>query len=462
MPYQYAWHHWDVMNTSFVAGIATGKTSIVAASYFIDCLSIPYFRALNTSVTARQAELPFDMVMNWIEGNKRLEHHIRKIVLRPFPIIKFNNFSEYEFRTAGTDARFIRGSEYDRANYDEAGLDYFGATTKVLRGRLRGTRETKEKRMARLDVTTSPTDAPWLLERYNRGVPSHEDYNPLYRSMRIATWDNIMLTPEQVEAMKAEYPPDMIDVEMGGAFPDYGLSMFPISHVQACTDQSINDAAYIALNPEKDKPLKGYQLEEDPRHGVFKIQLPVIPGHIYVLAGDPGMDNFPKRNSGVVIVADVTSKPWKIVYFHWVSGRGSYNPFLHSYKYAMDTYDPVFKGIDATGPQKGMDEVAFENSGIITDKLNFNTDKHAMLNNLSMDITNHNWRWPNIKGMNRQLGTYTIEADKKGKPQDTVMTLAQISYLVRFIPPDPATNITVAKHNYYNRNMRTTARARRG
>lgn len=462
LPYQWAWHHWDVLNTSFVAGIATGKTNVVAASYLLDCISLPYFRALNTSVTARQAELAFDMVMAWVEGNARLEHLIEKVSLRPFPVIKFKNFSEYEFRTAGTDARFIRGSEYDRINYDEAGLDYAGISVKVLRGRLRGRRASGEARMSRMDITTSPTDAPWLLERWNRGLKGHQDADlKNYRSLRVATWDNTMLTPEQVEAMKAEYPPDMIDVEMGGMFPDYGLSMFPNSHIQACTDPSLNDAAYLALNPEEGKVLRGYDLGEDPRHGVFKIELPPVPGHIYITAGDPGMDNFPKRNSGVVMAADVTNRPYKLVYFHWVSGKGSYNPFLQSYKYAIERYGPIFKGIDATGTQRGMDEVAFENAGILTDKLAFNTDKAAMLNNLSMDITNHSWQWPRIKGLNYQLGTYTLEADKKGAAQDIVMTLAQISYLARYIPPEPAVNVTVAKQNLRDRRQRTNIRRRR-
>ena len=61
--------HPVIPNVTFIAGIATGKTTAVAASYMIDCITIPYFRALNTSVTAKQAELPFEMVQGWIEGN---------------------------------------------------------------------------------------------------------------------------------------------------------------------------------------------------------------------------------------------------------------------------------------------------------------------------------------------------------------------------------------------------------
>jgi hypothetical protein len=454
LPYQWAWHHLALPNTTFVAGIATGKTTIVAASYFIDCLTIPYFRALNTSVTAKQAELPFDMVMPWIEDNPRLEKFIENIVLRPYPVIQFKNFSQFEFRTAGTDARFIRGSEYDRINFDEAGLDYNGEIIKVLRGRLRGKRPDKTIRMARLDVTTSPTDAEWLIERFNRGIPTHHDFDSKYASMRVATWDNTHLTEEQVEAMRAEYPPELIDVEMGGEFPKFGVSMFPMMHIQACTDQALYDAAYLALNPESGRAKSGYRLTEDARHGIVLYEEPFIPGHLYVSGGDPGMDNYPSRNAGSVIVADVTEKPYRIAYFHWVSGNGSYNPFLASYKYAIDKYMPVLRGIDSTGPQAGMTEVAFTNAGIVTEKLQFNTNKQAMLNMLTMDISNHRMKFPPIRGLTHQLRTYTDENDRKGYPQDNVMALAEISYLANFVPEE-ASAAPAASANYRSRSART-------
>ena len=160
--YQYLFHQAPQRNTTFIAGIAAGKSTIVAASYFIDCLTTPYFRALNTSVTAKQAEIPFEMASLWIEDNSKLEHLVDNISLRPYPIISFKNGAEWIFRTAGKDARFIRGLEFDRINYDEAGLDFDGMTAKVLRGRLRGVRVDGTERMARMDVITSPTDAPWL------------------------------------------------------------------------------------------------------------------------------------------------------------------------------------------------------------------------------------------------------------------------------------------------------------
>jgi hypothetical protein len=430
--YQYDFHQLDKPNVSFLAGIAAGKTTTVAASFLIDCLTTPYFRALNTSVTSKQAELPFEMVMAWIDGNPRLEHLIENIQQRPYPTITFKNYAEWVFRTAGQNAQFIRGMEFDRINYDEAGLDFAGETVKVLRGRLRGKRPDGTTRLGRMDVITSPTGAPWLRERFDRGDKDSPTYDPEgYASMRVRTYYNTHLTALQIKMMENEYSDDMIDVELNAQFPDYGMSTFPSSHVLACTDQSLNDAVETALS-DAGKAQKGYRLDVHPRYGVTLFELPYIPGHVYVMGGDPGTDGPPKRNAPVVIVADVSVKPMKLVYFHWIDGRGAYTPFLSSFKYAMEKYRCRLRGIDITGTQKAIDELAFENFGIAVDGLSFNRDKEAMINCLIDDVSEHRWTWPVIAGLQRQLMSYVRAEDRK-IPQDIVMTIAEVSYLSRFI-----------------------------
>jgi hypothetical protein len=427
---------WENYVANGIVNHNTGKTTTIAASNMIDCLTVPYFRALNTSVTAKQAELPFEMVMAWVEGNDRLEHLIDSISLRPYPTIKFKNYSEWVFRTSGMDARFIRGMEFDRINYDEAGLDFSGETIKVLRGRLRGERPDGTKRMGRLDVTTSPTDAPWLRERFEKGDKDDKSFDPkYYHSLRIATRQNTHLTPDMVSLMEAEYSDDMIDVELNALFPDYGMSMFPKSHLAVCTDQSLNDALEMALHPESGPVKKGYRTEEHPRYGMTLFEMPYVPGRNYVMAGDPGTDGPPHRNAGVVMVADVTERPNKLVYIDWVDGKGSYTPFLQSFKYGMQKYYPIFKGIDTTGTQKAIDELAFENHGIQVDGINFAKDKEAMLNCLINDVTEHNFRFPVMKGFQRQMSSYSRENESKLE-QDLVMTIAQISFLSRYIPDE--------------------------
>jgi len=433
MGYQYAWHQVTKMNATWIGGIATAKTSTNAASNTMDCLAYPYFRALNTSITAKQAELPFAMFMLWMEGNPRLEHLVEDIKVKPWPIITFKNYSTYEFRTAGLNAQFIRGFEYDRITFDECALETSEKTVETLRGRLRGTRPFGEKRvprLARLDTITSPGAVLWLKERYMKGLKPEQQH--LYFSLKTATWDNIYLTAEQIEAMKAEMPPDVIMVELGGDFPEYGAAFFPEVHVDACIDPSLYDIAYISLNPEDgSKPKEGYRLEEDGRAGITLFELPYQPGKRYVMGGDPGRGNPPHRNAGVVMAADISNPNAKrLVYCHWVAGNGSINPFMDAYRYALEKYSPEAKGLDTTGTQAMLDEIAFTNYGINTDKINYATDKHGMLNTHLADILNHRWRIPQIQGLIRQTKSYTLE-DDKDIPQDLVTTWAQLSWLAR-------------------------------
>lgn len=463
--YQYQFHQATQPNVTMLAGIAAGKTTVVAASYVMDCLTIPYFRCLNTSVTAKQAELPFEMIMGWIDGNPRLEHLIDDIALRPYPTIKFKNFSEYIFRTTGKDARFIRGQEFDRINYDECGLDPYGEAVKVLRGRLRGNRVDGTQRMNRMDAITSPTSAAWLKERFDRGDPYNKDANLTdYFSLRISTYMNTKLQKKTIELMENEYSDEMIDVELKGLFPDYGMSMFPRRHVDACTDQSLNDAVELGLRPENGgKPKPGYVLEEHPRHGITKFELPFHPSHRYVIGADPGVDGPPRRNAAVIFVLDVTTFPREVVFFHWVDGKGSYNPFLTSYKYALRKYFPIFKGMDTSGTQKALDELAFENHGIEIDGINFNKDREAILNSLVNMITNQDIRMPLIHGLNRQLLSYTREVDKdKRHAQDIVMALGICALLSRYVPDEYAEDKNQSSDGgYRSRRQRTNMNARR-
>jgi hypothetical protein len=467
LDYQYVWHHVPVGNTTTVAGVGSGKTTMVSASYTMDCLTYPGFRALNASVTAKQAELAFAMVQGWMDQNPRFEKFIKDISLRPYPIIHFENNSVFEFRTAGQGAKFIRGFEYDRINYDEPQLDPSDEAVRTLRGRLRGRRPDGSVRMARLDCTGTPSYAVWLRERFYKGLRGSEYATPetlkYFWSLRIETYDNKRLTEEQIQLIEADYPPELIDVELRGMFPDYGLAMFPMRHIQACIDAGLNDEMDVALHPEHGSPAAGYDCIEWPRVGEVKMEFPMDPRGIYLIAGDPGVDSPPKRNAGVVMVADITHFPQKkLAYFHWVPGNGSYHPFMQSYKYAVQKYRPVMRGIDATGPQKALDELGFQDFGLILDNMNFGALKDAMLNALLVDVTSHTWKTPRIQGLIHQMSTYRREDDKPGKliPQDLLMTMAMLSWLARSVPAVARDDSTPGP-NYRVRNARTARSSRR-
>jgi len=182
------------------------------------------------------------------------------------------------------------------------------------------------------------------------------------------------------------------------------------------------------------------------------------------MAGDPGIDDPPRRNSAVIIVVDIEKKPSPVVYFDWVAGNGSYLPFLDSYRYALQKYRPAIKLLDTTGPQKMLQEIAFEQHGIDTDKMNFSQDKDGALNSLSLAVTNHDILWPPIKGLLRQMSTYTRENDRKaGFPQDITMALAMVAFGMRFAPePDDEADSYYGPAAYRrDRKIRTGRKRRR-
>ena len=258
--------------------------------------------------------------------------------------------------------------------------------------------------------------------------------------------------------MEAEYTDEMIAVEMNAEFPDYGMSFFPKSHIDACTDQSLNDLAYISLNPDDDsKPLPGYVVEEHPRYGVHKFELPYDPRGRYIMAGDPGTGDPPKRNAGSVGVLRVDKVPNTLVYFDWVSGKGSYNPFLTSFKYAIEKYHPSLRYLDTTSTQKGIQELAFARLGIDTESFNFAADKEYALNALSLKVTNHELSWPIIKGILKQMSVYTKDDDKK-LAQDNVMMLAMLAFGSRIADATEATKKVSSRAPRYPRRVRSPGR----
>jgi hypothetical protein len=199
-------------------------------------------------------------------------------------------------------------------------------------------------------------------------------------------------------------------------------------------------------------------MEEHPRHGITKFEFAINPGGTYIMAGDPGTDDPPKRNAGCVIVVDISKHPATMVYFDWVSGKGSYMPFLNSYKYAMNKYRPEVKLIDTTSTQKAMQELAFSEVGIETDGFNFSSDKQGALNALSLTLSNHDICFPIVKGIDRQLSNYMRDKDDK-IAQDIVMTLAMAAYGMRLRISE--TNNQTSYSYIPNRRSRAHGRPRR-
>jgi len=112
----------------------------------------------------------------------------------------------------------------------------------------------------------------------------------------------------------------------------------------------------------RENSLRGYYVEEAQRAGTVLWVMPPNEFDRYVLIGDPGQNTPPDRNSGVVVVLKVTGFPQvpaEVAAFHWVDGQGSYWPFINQMEEWYRAYRPIYTAFDASGTQKGFDELVF-------------------------------------------------------------------------------------------------------
>jgi hypothetical protein len=442
---QWILHHAPHRNITMVGGIGCAKTSGVALSAVAWCITTPFFAFTNAAPVSAQAQLLYDFLAARIELFPTLQRHIKDMVLRPYPKITFQNGSVIDCRTAGIEGANLRGIERDWINYDECGFDpRLEATRIALTGRLRGNRPNHVPRLNRLTFVTSPTDEPFLRELWDRGADrDHPRYNPeTYLSLRATIYENIYLSEQDILSIQEDLSDEQRRVELLGEFPEGTGEIFPRAQVAKICDPELNNIAQGVKTKDGEEnwgssPV-GYRILESRYHGVVHYQKPYDPSGLYVLAGDPGAGKPPHRNAGVVVVLRIDVFPHEIYYFDWVDGQGKYAPFLASFRYAMEQYQPAVQGIDATGPQMGLNELAFEAFGINVDGIRFNRDKGAMLSSLQVLIQREGLRSPVIKGLRTQLQSYIVPDNDI--TQDIVCALMMAAYLARYAGADMEDN----------------------
>jgi hypothetical protein len=424
--WQKAVHHAAQPNVTIIAGVGSGKTFGIAMSAAAWCASVPYFKFMNTAPTLFQSELMFEHIITRSEKHK-YEKFIRQVKTKPYAHIELKNGSTLEFMSAADEIERLRGWEGDWMHLDEAGFITSDRTLPFMRTRLRGTDPLGRTRLGRLSVTTTATDEEWLWALYQMG-----DRRPdLYYSRTVTTMENTHITPAQVDLMIAALTPELQRVELLGQRPDNAGNEFPSHVIDVCEDRNLN----LQMEDLLAANIAGAHYQESPDFGCYKWELPAQANHMYVVAGDPGQDNPPKRNSGIVMCFDVTQVPFELVYFHWVAGAGQYTPFLQSFEYAISKYTQnVAAGFDSTGAQKGMDELVFERDGLVVEKINFQGLKFSMMNALKIMLQQKLVKFPLIRGIRTQLGRYRLP--DKDIPQDIVACFMIAAHMLRRFLPD--------------------------
>lgn len=458
--WQRAMHFAKQKRILIIGGFGTGKTRGVGVSGVIWSITTRDFAFLNAAPRAWQSELMYNFILSLAEGTP-LEHMIFEKPKKPYPKIVFKFWaknvlitSTMEFMSVDKNANAILSWEGDWANVDEAGqIDDLESTIINLGSRMRGTVRGRE-RLGRMSMTSNSWDNPELWYRYDLAVENPEEY----LSITVSSRYNHNITEEQLKMMIKDIPEDERERFIDGSRPEGRGNYFNKHKVYACEDKNYGE---IILDGTR-RGIDGYAVQNTYGCGVTYFTIPYVGHHSYMLLGDPGVGAPPNRNAPCLMVFDVTDFPKKkanMVAFWWGNGNGSITPFTTQILKFMAMYNPIFTGVDSTGPQKNTNQLL--NSYLLTEKarseenklIAFGIDlshvfnqtiggldfsggkKPAYLISCRLMIESGLILWPLfVTGMRSQLTNYDPAKDTQNEPkipQDLVSTLCMATYAIR-------------------------------
>lgn len=437
--WQWYFHHAAQRQITVIGGTGSGKTVGAGLSYAAWAATTPGYSYMNLAPTGWQSKLQYDAILRE-SLNRPFERFITRYIERPYPMIVLE--SDYigesilSFMSAADSAERIQGWEGDSMNLDEGGVLMDGTWLMIMMvTRMRGNVPLPfggfRKRQRRMSVITANYEfaPPWLWERMDKMYRNPKRF----LSMQVKSSDN--LEEDELDDMREVIPETQWEVMLEGKKPEGSGVHFSADTVKVCEDWQINNIVQYHLL-EKNPPTPGYRVDELPTIGCVHWEMPPDHNRIYMLVGDPGQGNPPHRNAGVIIVWDMSEfpeKPAVLVYFDWVFGNMSYDPWKISYKYAYDTYRPTRAIVDDTGTQKLWTEQVLFDMGMWVEGSDFSGQKKGMLVAAVRQAQRGLFRFPYIQGIRSQLINYDITKDTESNklPQDITATFMMSSWAHR-------------------------------
>lgn len=429
-----------------IGGFGTGKTIGVAMSACVWATTTSDFKFLNVGPQAWQAQQMYDGILLQAR-NTRFESLIWEKPRRPHPkiVIRYRigasvYESSLEFMSVDKDATGILSWEGDWLHIDEAGLlDNLEEVIINVGSRLRGTVRNRE-RLGRFSMTSNSWDNFYLWHYFDQAASDPENF----LSIAVSSRHNHNISEEQLKRMLARIPEDERERFIDGTRPEGRGNFFDKTAVYEC------EVPYeIEIAEERQKEgLFGYRVEKLHGAGVTYYSKPPEANRLYMVFGDPGVDAAPKRNSPVLMCWDVTDfpvLPARLVCFYWGNGDGKIGPFIYQLMNMINTYKPMYMGIDSTGTQKNMNYLI--NEYALKKNFEDNASYAGMPNVAGLDFSGpkkiaylHATRllieakllsWPkDIVGIRSQLTNYSYENDKK-IAQDIVATMSMSAHAIR-------------------------------
>lgn len=433
-PWQLQVHHSPQEIRTIIGGYGSGKTAFIAMHLAVLAATIPNFRGFSVAPQMQQALEVYRYLKTNTAGTPWYDRWVTNDPLRPYPSFTLKNSyigeSSIELYSVADNPDKVKTLEGDDVCIDQAEqFDDLDDVLKNLGTRLRGSVFGRAK-LGLLNLIANSKVNPDLWYIFDMA-----EFEPkIYGSWQPKSEDNPYLSKKDLERLRRFSGKTEEEIEQGlhGARPMGSGKHFPASVVQLNLAPELDNIMVAALT----KKIPGYIKQDQPRVGVYRWEMPpdFDSKRQYIVIADPGQSNPPDRNSAAIMTWDVTEFPYKparLRAFHWVSGNGSYWPFVSAYTAYVEKYHAQARnGFDSTGTQTGMNELVFATMNLAPEGINLaGNGKMLALNALKFFMGKGLMQFPYISHLINQLTNYDLP-DTKLK-QDLVMTMAMSAVYMR-------------------------------
>lgn len=445
-PWQFEAFHCPQPELTIIGGFGSGKTAWIAATHAVLAAITPNYRGFCVAPQMMQAMEVYKYIMSQFRDTPWMTRWVTNVTKKPPVIVLENDFigeSVIEFISIERDPEKVRTLEADFITLDQAEkIDELDDLVRDLGSRLRGQIAGRAK-LGKLVLVANAGNNPQLWQRFDMAEWEPETY----KSFNPGTWDNQYLSAQDIKNLERRVSGSLgvnqaqIAQWLGGQRPTGAGRHFSVESIKRCHDPALDRLMEMNLESQASTTVvpgeeNKWIMRSAPGVGTYHWEAPPDHrgGRVYLVVGDPGQANPPDRNSPPIIVWDITnfpSEPATLRAFHWVFANGSYWQFLVEFERLVKKYKAYGRcAFDATGTQKGFDELAFSLMGLQAEGINLAmSNKFLALNTLKLFMDNGLIRYPYIAHMQSQLSNYELPDNKLR--QDIVMCMAMSALWMR-------------------------------
>lgn len=453
-PWQLLFHHAPQKDVVVVAGMGSGKTSVVGMSAITKATLNRDYIFYNVAGVSKQSGAMYKWLKDHAKQTLFMDRFWYHDVSSPNPTIyiKFKypdgtvHESELHFEPANNDGENLLTLEADYFNVEQAeAIKDLEKLMIAVGTRVRGVRPDGTAREGRVTLIANSNLNPYFWYLFNQS----KSYPSTNLSITATTYGNKNNTDDQIKAFERRMGNDPTKIAQHlKAEPPLGSGKeFPSSMIARAVDDSLDRIMENAIANRR----PGFEVQEAERAGVVLWEMPPDPHRTYVVVGDPGQGIPPYRNAPVIMVIDTTDLPkGKAVLraLWWGDGGGLYEPWMMRFFHYLSYYRADLGAYDSTGGQKVHDEITFhEKNNVVAIDMG-GLKKAVYITVLKLVFQKGLLAIPKkINGLLYQLAEY--ELPDKDIPQDLVATLFVYAGLLKWMGVDTLINDDAPIHVEY-------------